>query len=211
MPASKAWNATQQETKPFFLRSVAIALTLILHLIFYIWVTIPPKPRDTLESEPLHVVFVNLSEPKQVPAPQPIRTNPIHVSAVHVEVQKHAVRVITSSPSDPSATPVSPAPVTQESPEPPAIPYGNSQFEQALTRSHEDAPAHIPGDGELVKVAGIHVQTPPSISEIVSETGHVLNCKDAIFKSRMTDEELAKRGLTERQMLMKYSELGCHP
>jgi hypothetical protein len=208
------------------LRSVAIALTLLLHACVFVWLTLPALPwaqavRSTTDDQPLRVTFIKLaaSEPTHAPADMPPSSQ--RAAATHAETLSHSARAsrTSSTPAkqqvqtDTPSTPVEPPPAATDNPEPPETPYtayGNSNFGRALNDSQNGSAVHLPGDDEPVKVPGLHVETPPSLAQRVSAIGHVLGCKDALFKGRMTDEELAKRGLTERQMLMKFVAMGCH-
>jgi hypothetical protein len=67
----------------------------------------------------------------------------------------------------------------------------------------------IPGTYRVSKAPNIHVGASPSLANRLRTAGKWLNCKNAVFKSRMTDDELIKRGLTRQQMLQAYTELGC--
>jgi len=115
----------------------------------------------------------------------------------------------SNTPPLPTEQPV-PSTDTPELQATPYSAYGNSSFERALTHSQSEPAVRLPGYDEPMKVAGIHVETPPSLAQRVRSVGHRLNCKDALFKSRMSDQELAQRGLTKQQMLLKFVELGCH-
>jgi hypothetical protein len=214
----------RRESKFFVLRSVAMALTLLLHLCAFVWLTLPAMPwtptmRSTTGVQPLRVRFIKISLPKEIRAPIPVpHPSSPRTLIARTETSNHPLPKppIPAQQSAVSNTPSPPAEATIPStnnPEPEATPYnayGNSNFGRALSNSQGGSETRLPGDDEPVRVPGIHVETPPSLAQRVGAIGHVLNCKDALFKSRMTDEELAKRGLTEQQMLLKFVALGCH-
>jgi hypothetical protein len=196
------------------LRSVSLALALLLHMAFFAWITLPAKPwvrtlRTRNESRPLHVDLTALRHAvrervRPVASASPARPPHAQHMSPKPSVQPEQA-IATSAPEQPTP------PSAQATPLPPAIPYGNSSFNNALGNAQVDAIAmHVPGANEMAKVAGLHVQTPPSLAQRISDTGHWLRCKDALFKSRMTDTELQQRGLTERQMLQEFAALGCH-
>jgi hypothetical protein len=222
-PIKERPGITRKEGSNFILRCLSIAFTLTLHTSLFIWLTIPPTPlniplRASQGVEPLLVVFIATPQREALPTKPLSNANEINKrNAAYAETrkalkrsdEKHAAFASQAS-SAPSSEPVQAQsyPTPPSSP-PPDISYGNSSFERALNDSQSGGLARVPGDDDIRKVVGIHVQTPPSIAQSLNATGHWLRCKDAIFKGRMTDEQLAQRGLTERQMLQKYVEEGC--
>jgi hypothetical protein len=208
-------------------RSVAIALTLLLHLSAFIWLTLPALPwiqpvRTATDGQSLQVTFISVPPSKRARTPlvTPHATSQQALGA-HAETSNRLTRdsrklsVLSKQPalSNSSPLPTEPHSPSTDTPEPQPTPYnayGNGNLERALGNSEGGPQPRLPGDDEPAKVLGIHVEMPPSIAQRVSAIGHVLNCKDALFKSRMSDQELAQRGLTEQQMLLKFVELGCH-
>jgi hypothetical protein len=210
----------RQESNAFMRRSAAIALALLLHLSVLIWLTLPALPwiqtvRTTTAGQSLLIHFINVPPLKRASTPlvTPHSTRAEILNRVTRNSRKPAVPakqpVSSNAPPSPTESPT-PSTDTQEPLATPYNTYGNSSLERALNSSQGGRAFRLPGDDEPARVPGIHVETPPSPAQRVSSIGHVLNCKDAIFKGRMTDQELAKRGLTEQQMLLKFTELGCH-
>jgi len=113
-----------------------------------------------------------------------------HTGNVHTAVAAAAV-------STPQA--INPPELTQPV-SAPAIPYGNSRFEHALDDAQSTGLPQLPGANAISTVPGLVVVPPPSLKDRVHALGRTLYCKNAIFKRRMTDQELLKRGLTHRQM-----------
>jgi len=94
-------------------------------------------------------------------------------------------------------------------PPPATTAYGNNRFNHALDDAQSSGLPPLPGVNLVTKVPGIHVMPPASLRNRLHALGKWLNCKNAVFKRDMTDEELLKRGLTRRQMDQAYTELGC--
>lgn len=226
MPTLNVWSVVKrQEGKSFALRSFAIAFTLWLHLSLLIWLTLPPKHlaeaiRDTNDDRPLHVALIKAQPQERASVPPTSRQSSstqipvthaksfVSLTRVHREPSAPLNQATASDAS--SSAPVEPRSLPVATAEPPVeAGYGNSRFAKALRDSQTETAIRLPGDEDTMKVAGIHVQTPPSLAQTLKDTGHWLRCKDAVFKSHMTDQELAQRGLTERQMLLKYVEEGC--
>jgi hypothetical protein len=207
----------------FVIRCLCLAFTLTLHIVIFVWLSLPPAPLYAPTSvpeeiEPMRPMLVTIrhrevattratpvtSEPEknstQVREPKKAEptSHPAHVANVN--------QAVAAPPPETALPPQYTQDVFQSSP---AVPYGNSKFEQALTQSQSAGMTRIPGDDDFRKVAGINVQEQASVVKTIKHVGHWLKCKDAVFKSRMTDQELIKRGLTQQQMLQKYVEEGC--
>ena len=229
MPILGFWRlvAKWQESKSFMRRSVAIAFTLLLHLLFFIWLTLPPRPlsqtvHTVIDDRSLVLTFIRPRQPKQA-RPPPATPHSTSQSTLVAHIEEALSRPTRdlhklAAPSRQPAIPITQSPdesavLSVGTSEPQTASYkayGNSNFERAFTNSQRGLGVRLPGEDEPARVTGIHVETPPSLAERIRSIGHSLNCKDALFKGRMTDEELAKRGLTERQMQQKFLELGCH-
>jgi hypothetical protein len=197
----------------FAIRSMAMALVMLLHLGLVQLLLRPPTPwffrppRSAASESALHIELLP-------------HLRRMVVSKVVEHVAMHVAHIKRMTSFHPFAQPAAPAnpstptpPVTESMPVWPAqdVPYGNATFTRAMKGAQSSGIPQIPGDNLVSSVPGIHVVPPPSLANRLRALGKLLNCKDAIFKGRMSDEELLKRGLTKQQMDQKYTELGCSP
>jgi hypothetical protein len=196
----------------FAIRSVAMALVMLLHLGLILFLMRPPIPwffrplrLDARESD-LHIEL--LPHLRRVTVSRIIEKVAMHVQPIRHMTASHASRLPTATVNPVPDTP----PVTESAPIAPVpdVPYGNSPFARAVDDARSSGLPQIPGDNLVAFVPGIHVVSPPSIKNRLRDAGTLLRCKDALFKGRMSDEELLKRGLTKQQMDQEFIALGCH-
>lgn len=195
----------------FLIRSMALALTMLLHLGLMLFLMCPPtpwsfRPSRSSAGEPALRIEL-LPRLRRSVAARKAGHSVLRVPHIKqaTSAYAHSQPVLSAHPA--SITP----PVVESTPPPPAprIPYGNAAFARALDDAQSSGLPAIPGSNLVSTAPGIRVVPPPSLKSVLRATGKLLNCKNALFKGRMTDEELLKRGLTEQQMQQAYTELGC--
>jgi len=195
----------------FLARSMALALAMLLHLGLVLFLMCPPTPwsfgpsRSSAGEPALRLELLPRLQ-------RSVAARKAEHPGLRVPHIKQTVPAYSHSPAVLSATPASNTPPVVESappPSAPAIPYGNAAFARALDNARSGGLPALPGSNPVSIGLGTRVVPPPSLKSIMRATGKLLNCKNALFKGRMTDEELLKRGLTEQQMQQAYTELGC--
>lgn len=193
-------------------RSVALALAMLLHLGVFLFLLTPPMPwlfrplRPSARESALRIEL--LPRLRRIAAPNVTERVPASAPAV-----QHARRSHAFPPSIVSAKPATETPqLHQNAPSAiaPTIPYGNASFGRALQNAQSSGLPPLPGTDFVIRAPDIHVAASPSLKSRIRALGKWLNCKNAIFKGRMTQDELLKRGLTHRQMEQAFTELGCH-
>lgn len=201
----------------FAVRSAIMALVMLCHLVLLLFLLRPAVPWPWRRSFPAatdHPLLIDLL-PVTPHAATLARKPPPNLyrralpSRLHTEAQATLRLTTTASavvPSQVSGHPSGPLSIST-----PFIPYGNHRFAHALDGAQSSGLPRLPGSNAGPISSLIHVRVPPSLKSRLSKAGKWLNCKNAIFKGRMTDEELLKRGLTHRQMNQAYTELGCPP
>ncbi|MBE1159056.1 hypothetical protein [Dyella acidiphila] len=196
-------------------RSVAIALGLLLHLGLLLLVLRPPIPWlwrrsvSMTEGRPLQIELLaqRRSVAKRAVPAMTAPPHPVHVRAASMR-SAEAIPSAVAAPSTPSPAPSLPG-LTQP-PSPPAGSYGNTRFARALDAAQSSGLPQLPGTYAVSNAPGIVVTPPPSLQARLQKAVRWLNCKNAIFKRRMTDQELIKRGLTHQQMDRAYQDY-CVP
>ncbi|WP_204631743.1 hypothetical protein [Dyella mobilis] len=192
-----------------------MAFVLLLHLGLLLIALRPPVPwffRRAATTSMDHELRVEwLPRPRHVIVPTPVSTPRMHVSSARW-LHARAIRETPSAPAMPTAA----VPATEQPevalPSAPsqATPYGNSRFTRAFDDAQSSGLPRLPGTNAIPTVPGIVVAPPPSLKSRLSDAVRLLNCKNAIFKRRMSDQELIKRGLTHQQMEKAYQEY-CVP
>lgn len=198
MPAMDREWSRRDCLRESLMRSVAMAIGLLLHLALLLVMLRPPLPwsmRRPAAAAPGTIRLELLPRPKHpvisLPKPHP-----------SIALLRHASRMPAMQKAD-NAPPTSPALSRPNIIEPlatPAADYGNSRFAQALDAASSSGIPPLPGAYAISRVPGIVVAPPPSLKTLLHALGRWHYCKDAIFKRHMTDEEILKRGLTRRQM-----------
>ena len=193
--------------REFATRSLAMAFILLCHLWLFLIVLRPPPPWPwrlkpiSAKDHALRIEWV--PRPKRrthTVATAPINPLP-HFHAAPATTVIHGA-IVTAATALPTAT----SPTLKLSiPAPATTPYGNSRFARALDGAQSTGLPPLPGANLISKVPGIHISSPPSLKNRLHALGKWLKCKDAIFKRRMSDEELIKRGLTHQQMDQKFA------
>jgi hypothetical protein len=186
--------------REFATRSLAMAFGLLLHLGLLLILLRPPLPwplRRNLTTAADHVLRVELLSRRRRTTSTATVTSPL---AMH-SAPARSVKWFPSVSSAPAMAPAAPGQpdITQPIPLPTA-PYGNARFARALDDALSTGLPQLPGANFVSAVPGIVVAPPPSLKHRVHALGKWLNCKNAIFKRDMTDEEQLKRGLTHQQM-----------
>jgi hypothetical protein len=217
---------TRREYAETLIRSLGIACALLLHLAMFCWITLPATPlqqsfkpldRDVAMDVRLlkaqHKTVHN--EPLAPQLPPPL----LRVRSVQKKVARSAPYAASKPPEASVSNIPQPVPNEPASPEVPpaepdaATPYGNSRFSESLQNSQGAGVPQIPGEGEPVRVPGIHVESAPSVAQVLRSIGHTLRCKDALAKSRMAtdrgDAELLQRGMTYQQAMLEWTDLHC--
>jgi hypothetical protein len=215
---------TRREYAEPLIRGLGIAIVLLLHLAILCWITLPVAPlqqsfkpvdRDVaMDVRLLKVQHKTVhSEPlaPQLP-PSPLQARSVQrkvarstpVSKPPVESVSNIPQPVPNKPASPNVPPAEPEEVT---------PYGNSRFSQSLQGGQGSGVPQVPGEGEPVRVPGIHVESAPSVAQVLRSVGHTLRCKDALAKSRMAtdrgDAELLQRGMTYQQAMLEWTDLHC--
>jgi hypothetical protein len=195
------------------MRSMAMALVMLLHLGLILLLLRPPIPwffrssRSAASESALHIEL--LPQVRRMVVSKVVERVAVHVAHIKrmTSFPSFAQPAASANPlsNTPSITEGAPVQSVQD------VPYGNATFTRAMDGAQSSGIPQIPGDNVVSTVPGIHVVPPPSLANRIRAIGKLLNCKDAIFKGRMSDEELLKRGLTKQQMDRKYTELGCPP
>jgi len=192
-------------------RSAALALAMLLHLGLFLFLLTPPMPwlfRPSRSSARESVLKIDFPpRPRRATAPKATESAPARVPFLKHARTSHAFAypIAPAQPATKTPPPVDSAPSMTA----PAIPYGNASFGRTLQNARSSGLPPLPGTDFVIRAPDIQVVPPPSLKSRVRALGKWLNCKNALFKGRMTDEELLKRGLTHRQMNQAYTELGC--
>jgi hypothetical protein len=193
-------------------RSLIMACVLLLHLGLLLILLRPVSPllfrRNPSDAD--HLLRVELlprSKRNSVAAVASPRPMPLPAHAAPTHPNKVAPSVATTSVV---ATPTALQPEPIQPPAPPAAPYGNSRFAHALNDAQSTGLPQLPGANEVSTVPGIMVAPPPSLKSQLQALTRWHNCKNAIFKRRMSDQALLQRGLTERQMNQAF-QANCMP
>jgi hypothetical protein len=224
--AKASVERTRDKYAEALIRCLGIAFALLLHLAILCWLALPATPLQQLStpSDSDAAIDVRLIEVRHElihsePTASPLSRSPLKIQSAQKKVARSPQPTVTKSTSKSLpdiAQPASgePAPMDMSPAQPEAaIPYGNSRFNESLQRNQSIELPQIPGDGEPVLAQGIHVNSAPSVSQILHNVGHTLRCKDALFKSRMAndggDAQLAQRGMTYQQAKLEWTELNC--
>lgn len=196
------------------LRSVAIAFALLLHAALLLLLLRPALPwplRRNSSTAADHLLQVELlRRPKRlVVSATPVTPTQHHLLPAHTTPMR-SVKIASKVPT----TPAAPSPETAQpefnQPLAPPTPYGNSRFAHAMDETQSSGLPQLPGAGFVSKVPGVVVRPPPSLKSRVQALGKWLRCKNSIFKRRMSDEEMLKRGLTRMQMDQDF-QAHCTP
>jgi hypothetical protein len=217
---------TRREYAETLIRSLGIAFVLLLHLAMLCWITLPVtplqqsfKPIDRDMAMDVRLLKAQHRTVHNEQAAPPLPPSPLQVRSVQRKVARSAPSVASKPPEEsvsniPQPVPSEPASSDAPPAEPEAAtPYGNSRFSESLQSSQGSGVPQIPGEGEPVRVSGIHVESAPSVAQVLRSIGHTLRCKDALAKSRMAtdrgDAELLQRGMTYQQAMLEWKDLHC--
>lgn len=199
-----------QPFRQLAVRSLALAFALLLHLGLLLILLRPPLPwplRGNLppNTDDHRLRLDLLSASRRVAtaitgvAPHLLRMHARPAPRPSVAVMAHASASASAAPRPTTRTaaaqPFSPLP----------IPYGNSRFTRALHDAQSDGLPQLPGANAIPRAPSLVLAPPASLKSRLHAVGKWLYCKNAIFKRRMTDQELLKRGLTRRQMNQAFA------
>jgi hypothetical protein len=217
---------TRREYAEPLIRGLGVAIVLLLHLAILCWITLPVaplqqsfKPVDRDVAMDVRLLKVQHKTVHSEPLAPQLPPSPLQVRGVQRKVARSAPYAASKPPEESPSNipqPVSNEPASPDVPpvEPEAVtPYGNSRFSESLQSSQGSGVPQIPGEGEPVRVPGIHVESAPSVAQVLRSIGHTLRCKDALAKSRMAtdrgDAELLQRGMTYQQAMLEWKDLHC--
>jgi hypothetical protein len=193
----------------FAARSFAMAFALLLHLVLLLMLLRPALPwplrrhSSVAADRTLHVEL--LRRPKHIASAAPAITPPARrVPSAHPAPMRTAKAIPDAQATPPATQPELTQPLA------PAAPYGNSRFSHALDEAGSNGMPPLPGASVVPAVPGIVVVTPPSLKSQIRDITRLHNCKNAIFKRNMTDEEMLKRGLTRMQMDKAFQDNCVH-
>ncbi|MFK2901032.1 hypothetical protein ISP15_11850 [Dyella jejuensis] len=204
-------SSHREQLREFATHSLAMALALLMHLGLLLSVLRPPPPwplrRNPSVAADGRVLRVELLPRRSSLAiPKIAAASFSFVPPLHLP-PKRSAKVIRGMPIAPAVSTATarPAPI-----QPPAVPYGNSRFARTLDEAQAAGLPRVPGANFVSTAPGIVVAPAPSLKQRIHALGRWANCKNAIFKRRMSDGELLKRGLTPQQMDQAFAAY-CTP
>ena len=205
-------------------KGTTLAVVTLLHLLVFVYLTMPPIPsysrnsaRTLSPTRALQLVFMKQPTPSTISSPSPVDAAPVHAQPRSsrtarstrasipepLETQRPA-KIIPMRDEDNQGN----ASVTQEVISVDA-PYGNPMLKQSQRGLQPQEHPAIPGyaDRELVKTISVGEQLSPR--QILQEDGRFLNCSQVRMARFLSASEMDKRRITTQQLDQAFTEFGC--
>lgn len=217
-------RARESPTAQILRGGVVLGVVTVLHLSLMVYLTIPPAPIAGAralftvdDADALKVRFVetlpSTAMPKAASHPHPA-ARATATTSIGVPTTRSAV-VATKVPA--SAEPLAVAPeerhvdtgVVAPRYEGPATPYGNPLLRGTQTGNLTENVSRIPGGPDATHVGTIALKEPPSVAQVIGETGHYMNCSQVRIARFLSASEMDRRRITKQELDQAFTEFGC--